>query len=89
MSSEQSRNLGPMAKVRELEIMAFTKKYDLARPMTSDDESRLVKIPAASRDWMSSRGRLVVLLKARAGVTHDGSLNALMSPHPSKREPTW
>jgi len=78
-----------MAKVRELEIIALTRKYDLARSMTSDDESKLVKMPAASRDWISSKGRLVVLLNAKAGVTHDGSLKSLVNPHPSRREPTW
>lgn len=55
----------------------------------SEDESRSERMPAASRDWTSKRGRLVVLLKAKAGVTHFGRLKALVAPTPMARETAW
>jgi len=58
----------------------------LARSTTSEELSRLDRIPAASRDWTSRRGRLVVLLKAKAGVTHDGSLKSFVDVTPMASE---
>jgi hypothetical protein len=69
--------------------MALTRKYDLARSTTSEELSRLDRIPAASRDWTRRRGRLVVLLKAKAGVTHDGSLKSFVAVTPIASEASW
>jgi hypothetical protein len=46
-------------------------------------------MPAASRDWTRRRGRLVVLLKAKAGVTHFGRPKSFVAATPIAREPTW
>jgi hypothetical protein len=48
--------------------------------------SRDLSTPVASRDWMRRRGREVVLLNARAGVTHDGKWNMRVEMRPSPRE---
>jgi hypothetical protein len=61
----------------------------LARSTTSEDESRPERMPAASRDWTRRRGRLVVLLKAKAGVTHFGRPKSFVAATPIAREPTW
>jgi hypothetical protein len=50
--------------------MALTRKYDFARSTVSLDASRESRMPVDCRDWTRRRGREVVLLKARAGVTH-------------------
>jgi hypothetical protein len=59
--------------------MALIKKYDSAR-LTAESASspslRIdVKMPVALSDWMSNSGKLVVLLKANAGVAQLGSLS--------------
>jgi hypothetical protein len=61
----------------------------LARSTTSEEESREERMPAASRDWTRRRGRLVVLLKAKAGVTHLGRLKSLVAVTPMAREASW
>ncbi len=64
----------PSAKVNELPTMALTRKYDFARATAPPEESSVSRSCVAASDWTSSSGRLVVLLKAIAGVTHDGAL---------------
>ena len=61
----------------------------MARSTTSEEESRPERMPAASRDWTRRRGRLVVLLKAKAGVTHFGRLKNLVAATPIAREASW
>jgi hypothetical protein len=61
----------------------------LARSTTSGELSRVERMPAASRDWTRRRGRLVVLLKAKAGVTHDGSLKSFVAVTPIASEASW
>jgi len=51
--------------------------------------SRVERMPAASRDWTRRRGRLVVLLKAKAGVTHEGSLKSFVAVTPIASEASW
>lgn len=45
-----------------------------------------LRIPVASKDCTSKSGKEVVLLNARAGVTHVGSLNARVARTPSSME---
>ena len=70
--------------------IAFTKKYDWALSIAADDESPSLNIdwsmPVASSDCMRRSGRLVVLLKARAGVTHEGNLNVRDAKTPRTME---
>ena len=40
--------------------------------VSESDMRRVERTPVASRDWMSRRGRDVVLLKQMAGVTQVG-----------------
>jgi len=48
--------------------------------------SNLSRIPVDSRDWMRRRGRAVVLLKQRAGVTQEGNLKMRVVTKPSNIE---
>jgi hypothetical protein len=66
--------------------MALIKKYDWARLTASDVLSPSLRIESrilvASNDWMSKRGKLVVLLKARAGPVQLGSLSKRVAMTP-------
>lgn len=79
-------SFGPKAKVRVFETMELMRKYDFARSTAVPDESRMFKSPVAARDWTSSNGMEVVLLKAMAGVTQVGILSSLVKPNPKSMD---
>jgi hypothetical protein len=70
--------------------MELIKKYDCALETASDAESpsrkMVFSMPVASSAWISKRGKLVVLLKARAGVAQLGSFKKRVVTDPMATE---
>ncbi len=60
----------------------------MAFVVVSPRTNKPFRMPVDSSDSIKRRGRLVVLLKARAGVTHDGNLKSLAAASPMPMETT-
>ena len=74
-----------------MDTIAATRKYEVPRLRAAEvvsvfDMRKDFRIPAELSDWIKRSGREVVLLKERAGVTHDGSLNSLVRMAPKSIE---